>query len=391
MTNQEIKAKEAQYFMPTYGRFPIALESGKGVYAKDVEGREYLDFTAGIGVNALGYCDDGWVKAVCSQAATLQHISNLYYNPVQTKLGELLCQATGYSKVFFGNSGAEANECALKLAKKYSVDKYGPGRCHVISLNNSFHGRTITTLAATGQQHYHEHFFPFTPGFVYADPNLESVKKVLHEDVCAIMVEFIQGEGGVLPIEKEFAQQLKALCEEKDILLIADEVQTGVGRTGTFLCSEQYGIRPDITTLAKALASGIPMGACLCTEALGAVLSSGDHGSTFGGNPLASAAAVEVVSRVSQPSFLRDVAEKGAYLKEQLATIPHVKDIRGLGLMLGFSVDGKTSKEIASACLANGLLVLTAKDRVRLLPPLVITKEEIDEGLARLSKTIKGE
>lgn len=385
----EIQQQESQHMMPTYGRFPVALTSGKGAVAVDTEGKEYIDFTSGIGVNSLGYCDDGWVQAVSRQAARLQHISNLYYSDVQTELSARLCELTGYGKVFLCNSGAEANECAIKLARKYSEEKYGRQRTHIVTLKNSFHGRTITTLAATGQEVFHQHFFPFTEGFSYAQANnLDSVKECINETTCALLIELVQGEGGVLPLEKEFVQQLSKLCREQDILLMIDEVQTGVSRTGSLYCFEQYGIRPDVFTSAKGLGGGVPIGACLCTEELGNVLSQGQHGTTFGGNPIASAAALEVLSRVAEEKFLLQVREKGEYLRSKLEAIPGITQVRGMGMMLGAQLEKDNAKEVAGACVQYGLLILTAKNILRLLPPLTISYEEIDRGIAILENVI---
>ncbi len=390
MTFEEIKKKEQENIMPTYGRFQVALENGKGASAYDGSGKKYIDFGSGIGVNSLGYCDSGWVKAVSDQAARLQHISNLYYSPVQVELAEKLCAVSGYSKVFFGNSGAESNECAIKLARKYSADKYSEKRNKIVTLQNSFHGRTVTTLAATGQDVFHQYFLPLTEGFAYAQADdIESVKAAVDENTCAIMMEFIQGEGGVVPISKEFAAQVRALCDEKDLLLIADEVQTGVGRTGAFYCWQNYGVKPDVITSAKGLGGGLPIGACLCSEKLGSVMGSGMHGSTFGGNPVVCAGALEVVRRVSEPEFLSKVQEKGRYIREKLLQLPNVAEVRGMGMMLGVGLKNGTAKDAAAKCVENGLLILTAKTALRLLPPLTITYEEIDEGLAILKKVLE--
>ncbi len=390
MDFETIKQQEKQNMMPTYGRFQAALEKGRGATAWDAAGREYIDFTSGIGVNALGYCDDGWVKAVAEQAGKLQHISNLYYSPVQTALAEKLCQASGYDKVFFGNSGAEANECAIKLARKYSADKYGPDRYEIITLVNSFHGRTVTTLAATGQDGFHQYFTPLTEGFAYAAANdMEDVKQKISGRTCAVMMEFIQGEGGVLPLDRAFVEELGKLCREQDVLLIADEVQTGVGRTGAFYCWQNYGVKPDVITSAKGLGGGLPIGACLCREGLGGVMGGGMHGSTFGGNPVVCAGALEVLNRVSGESFLREVREKGAYLEAELVKLPHVTAVRGMGMMLGVAFGRGAAKNIAASCVENGLLILTAKDVLRLLPPLTITYEEINKGLEILKKVLE--
>ncbi len=311
MLFEEVKQQEQSYLMPTYGRFQVALVSGKGATAVDTEGKPYIDFGAGIGVNALGYCDPDWVEAVCGQAAALQHISNLYYNPVMTQLAETLCKQTGFSKVFFANSGAEANECAIKLARKYGVQAHGESCNRIVTLNNSFHGRTVTTLSATGQAGFHQYFTPFTEGFAYADPNLESVQAQVDQNTCAVMIELIQGEGGVCPLDKGFVQALAAFCKERDILLVVDEVQTGVGRTGKLYCYEHYGVQPDVITSAKGLGGGLPIGACLCTERLGAVMGAGMHGSTFGGNPVACAGALAVLKKISKAGLFGAGCAKG--------------------------------------------------------------------------------
>ncbi len=375
--------------MHTYGRFQTAVVSGKGATATDSEGKQYIDFTSGIGVNCLGYCDEGWVKAVSSQAATVQHISNLYYSPLQTELSKKLCELTGMDKVFLCNSGAEANECAIKIARKYSFDKYGKGRQKILTLVNSFHGRTVTTLAATGQKVFHNYFFPFTEGFDYvAANNVKDLESKLGDDVCAVFIELVQGEGGVMPLSQEFVDAAAKLCSEKDVLLMIDEVQTGVSRTGTFYCYEQYGISPDVITSAKGLGGGVPIGACICNEKLSGVMTPSSHGTTFGGNPIACAAAIEVLSRVTTAEFLEEVNKKGDYFREKLASMPNVSDIRGKGMMIGIVTEKDNAKEIAAKCVEKGLLILTAKNLLRLLPPLTITYEEIDKGLSLLSEAM---
>lgn len=386
MTFEEIKNDEQEYMMHTYGRFQTALVSGKGATAKDVSGREYIDFTSGIGVNSLGYCDEGWVKAVTLQANSIQHISNLYYSPLQTEVSKKLCGLTGMDKVFLCNSGAEANECAIKIARKYSFDKYGQGRQKILTLENSFHGRTVTTLAATGQDVFHNFFFPFTEGFDYVTANdVDDLESKTGEDVCAVFIELIQGEGGVMPLTQEFVDAAAKLCREKDILLMIDEVQTGVSRTGTFYCYEQYGIAPDVVTSAKGLGGGLPIGACLCNKKLADVMTAGTHGTTFGGNPIACAAANEVLSRVTTKEFLDEVCKKGDYIREKLTSMANVKEVRGKGLMIGIVTEKDNAKAVAAKCVENGLLVLTAKTLLRLLPPLNISYEEIDKGLNILS------
>lgn len=390
MTLEEIKNDEQQYLMHTYGRFNTALVSGKGATAKGVDGKEYVDFTSGIGVNIFGYCDDGWVKAVSEQAATIQHMSNLYYSPLQTWVAKKLCELTGFDKVFLCNSGAEANECAIKIARKYSFDKYGKGRQKIVTLVNSFHGRTVTTLAATGQDVFHNFFFPFTEGFEFAKANdIEDLKANISDEVCAVFVELIQGEGGVMPLNKEYVEAVQKLCEEKDILFMIDEVQTGVSRTGDFYCYQGYGAQPDVVTSAKGLGGGLPIGACLCSKKLADVMTSGTHGTTFGGNPIACAAAKEVLSRAAEPEFLAQVKEKGEYIKAELEKIGNVKEIRGKGLMIGILTEKDNAKEIAAKCVENGLLILTAKNLLRLLPPLNITYDEINKGLSILKKVME--
>jgi len=379
---QQIKDDDKQNIMHTYGRFNVALVKGKGATAWDESGKKYIDFTSGIGVNCLGYSDDGWVKAVSEQAATLQHVSNLYYSPLQTQLAKELCKATGFSKVFFANSGAEANECAIKLARKYSFEKYSKERTQIVTLENSFHGRTVTTLAATGQDVFHNYFFPFTEGFSFAKANdMVSVKEKVTDKTCAVMIELVQGEGGVNPLNKEFVQELSFYCKENDLLLIVDEVQTGVGRTGSLYCYEQFGILPDIISSAKGIGGGLPLGVCLCVEKLAQVMSAGSHGTTYGGNLIACAGALEVIKRVNAPEFLAEVKEKGNYIKEQLITMNGVSEVRGMGMMIGVVLEKDNAKEVAVKCVENGLLVLTAKTLIRFLPPLNISKEEIKKGL----------
>ena len=391
MNNQEIIKLHDENIMGTYGRFPVVLEKGHGASAIDADGKEYIDFGSGIGTNSLGYCDDGWVEAVTRQLHKIQHVSNYYYNEPNALAAKKLCEISGYDKVFFGNSGAEANECAIKLARKYSVDRHSRERTTIISLKNSFHGRTVTTLSATGQDVFHQYFFPFTEGFRYARANsMESVRELTDDTVCAVMLEFIQGEGGVLPLEEGFVKELAGFCKAKKLLLIADEVQTGVGRTGSFYCFQQYGVTPDIVTSAKGLGGGLPIGACLCTKELAGVLSVGMHGSTFGGNPVACAGAVEVLNRVGNEDFLKQVREKGAYLRKRLEQLPWIREVRGKGLMLGADLkDGcPPAKDVMAACLESGLLILTAKTSMRFLPPLTITYGEMEKGLGILEEVL---
>lgn len=391
MTFESIKNDENQYMMHTYGRFNVALVSGKGATAKDTEGKEYIDFTSGIGVNCLGYSDEGWSKAVSEQAIKIQHISNLYYTPLQTEVSKKLIELSGLNKVFLCNSGAEANECAIKIARKYSFDKYGNNRQKIVTLKNSFHGRTVTTLAATGQDVFHNFFFPFTEGFDYAEANnIDNLKLHLTDDVCALFVELVQGEGGVKPLTQEFVDEAVKLCSEKDILFMVDEVQTGVSRTGAVYCYQNYNIKPNVITSAKGLGGGIPIGACMCDSKLSEVFSTGTHGTTFGGNPIACAAAKEVLSRVTTSEFLNEVKEKSNYFRKEISKIGNVKQITGMGLMIGILTEKDNAKEVAAKCVENGLLILTAKNMLRLLPPLNITYKEIDRGLAVLKKVMEG-
>ncbi|MCI6022613.1 MAG: aspartate aminotransferase family protein [Candidatus Faecivivens sp.] len=381
MTFQEIKAHDQAHIMNTYGRSDACIVTGKGALCKDTEGKEYIDFTSGIGVNSLGFCDEDWVKAVSAQASTLQHISNLYYTLPDVELADTLCARTGYAKVFFGNSGAEANEGAIKVARKYSFDTYGAGRDKIVTLVNSFHGRTVTTLAATGQDVFHTFFFPFTEGFVYAKAgSMEDLKAACDGSVCALMLEFIQGEGGVVPLDPEYVKEAAAFCKENDILLIADEVQTGIGRTGTLLASEQFGVFPDITTLAKGLGGGLPIGAVMVSEKLSNVMGASSHGSTFGGNPVVCAGANTVLKKLDD-TMLKSVLEKGETIRAALSGCKNVASITGLGMMIGIELKEGTSAEVRAACMEKGLLVLTAKAKVRLLPPLTISDEELEKGL----------
>ncbi len=383
------KEKDKQYIMHTYGRYDVALKSGKGAAAYDENGRKYIDVSSGIGVNSLGYSDDGWVKAVSEQAAKIQHISNYFYSEQSSNLAQKLCELTGLSKVCFGNSGAEANECAIKIARKYSFDKYGEGRNEIITLKNSFHGRTVTTLSATGQDVFHNYFFPFTGGFKYAEAgNIDSLKNTVSDKTCAVMLEVIQGEGGVIILDKDYVSELADFCRERDILLIADEVQTGIGRTGKLFGYQNYNISPDLVTSAKGLGGGLPIGVCMCSEKLADVMGPSSHGSTFGANPVVCAGANYVIDTVSGEKFLNAVNAKGEYLEAKLRKLDKVKNVRRMGLMVGIEIDGD-AHEAAGKCVENGLLIITAKDVLRMLPPLNITEEEIDEAVEILDKTLK--
>lgn len=378
------------YVMHSYGRYDLVLESGSGEQAVDDAGKEYIDFGSGIGTNSLGYCNDEWVEAICNQAKTLQHTSNYYYTKVQADFAKTLCETSGYSAVFFGNSGAEANECAIKLARKYSFDKYGKGRHNIITLVNSFHGRTLCTLSATGQDVFHNYFFPFVEGFINVEANnIDDLRAKLDDTVCAVMFEYIQGEGGVMALDREFVDEIYKLCAEKDVLTIADEVQTGVGRTGKLLCGEHFNRKADLTTLAKGLAGGVPIGACLANEKCAGVFTPGTHASTFGGNPICCAGGLAVLNKLNSEGFLEEVTKKGEYFREKLSEIPEVEAVSGIGLMVGITLKTKKASDIVKQGLENGLLLLTAKDKLRLLPPLTITYEEIDKGMAILQELLK--
>ena len=392
MTFEELKALDDAYIMHTYARFPVDIDHGKGATLYSLSGRKYIDFTSGIGVNALGYGNEKWMAAITAQIGKLGHISNLFYTQPGPLLAKELCTRSGMDKVFFGNSGAEANEAMIKVARKYSFDKYGKGRSTVITLHHSFHGRTITTLTATGQDSYHNYFFPFNEAFRYAEPTLESVLAQAGEDVCGVMVELIQGEGGVRPLDPKQVQAIAELCRERDWLLLVDEVQTGIGRTGSLFAFQQFGIQPDVVSFAKGIAGGLPLGGILTNEKCSAVLTPGTHGSTFGANPVSTAAGLAVLETLDQ-AFLDGVKEKGAYLRAGIEAIasPYLGQVVGIGLMLGIDVQGgRTNKELAALLMDHGLLCLTAGDRLRLLPPLVITKDELDQGLAILKQTLAG-
>ena len=369
----------------TFSRFPVAIDRGEGATLYDTEGKRYVDFGSGIAVNIFGANDEKWKEAVIGQLSRIQHVSNYYYSEPQLDLAELLCFRTGAKRVFFANSGAEANECALKAARKYSFDKYGEGRKKIISLNGSFHGRTLFTLTATGQQAFHRFFGPFVPEVVSVDANMQAVEKE-SENACAVIIECVQGESGVEALDKGFVRALRTFCDEHDILLICDEVQSGNGRTGKLYAYEHYGITPDIMTTAKGLGGGLPIGACLFFEKTEHTLKPGDHGSTFGGNPVCCAGAVSIVSRLTE-DFLLEVQGKAEYLRAKLKGFDGVRRVTGLGLMIGLEVE-KPAKEIAQNCLKRGLLVLTAHEKVRIVPPLNITKTEMDEGLTILREVL---
>ncbi|HPY84832.1 MAG TPA: aspartate aminotransferase family protein [Ruminococcus flavefaciens] len=374
----------------SYSRYPLVMEKGSGRRCKDENGKEYIDLGSGIGTNSLGYCDEKWADAVCAQVRTLQHNSNYYYTAVQAEFAEKLCETAGYKSLFFCNSGAEANECAIKTARKYSFDKYGKGRHNIITLVNSFHGRTMATLSATGQDVFHNYFFPFLEGFINVTANdIDDLKAKLDDTVCAVMIEYIQGEGGVNALDKKFVDAIYDLCAEKDVLVIADEVQTGVGRTGKFLAGEHFGKKADITTLAKGIAGGIPMGACLFGEKCSEVLTPGTHGSTFGGNPIACAGGLAVLERVTSDGFLDEVTAKAEYIRKKLEDCSEVESVSGIGLMIGITLKTKKASDVVKKALENGLLILTAKEKVRLLPPLTIDRDEIDKGIEILKQILE--
>lgn len=386
MKSKDIIEEDKKYIAGTYARFPVAFKEGKGSRLYDYDGREYVDCGSGIAVNIFGVNDEEWKNAVIAQMNSIQHASNLYYTKPQADLARLLCERTGAKKVFFGNSGAEANECAIKAARKYGEIKHGADRKQIITLKESFHGRTLATLAATGQDAFHKYYGPFPEGFVYADPTIEGVEACVNENTCAVMIECIQGESGVNVLDKDFVQAVEKLCRERDIIFICDEVQTGNGRTGRLYAYQAYGVSPDIVTTAKGLGGGLPIGACMLFEKCAGVFGHGDHGSTFGGNPVVCAGAYSILSRIDE-KLLQSVREKGEYFREGLKKIDGVKEVTGMGLMIGIHTD-KPAAEVANECMKRGLLVLTAHSNVRLLPPLTISKDDIDFALKILNEVI---
>ena len=384
----QIQALDQTYIARTYGRFPVELVSGKGSIVKDTEGKTYIDMGSGIGVTAFGIADDAWQKAVTDQLGTLQHMSNLYYTEPCARLAELLCKKTGMKKVFFSNSGAESNECAIKAARKYAAEAKGPEFSTIITLKNSFHGRTLTTLAATGQEHYHELFQPLTPGFVHTEAeNIQELQDLVKtHKVAGILVECIQGEGGVIPLSEAYLTAVQKICQEQDILLMIDEVQTGNGRTGQLYAYMNYGLKPDIVSTAKGLGGGLPLGATLLGEKVQDVFQPGDHGSTFGGNPVCCAGALSILSRLDD-EFLASVKAKSEYIFESLKDVPGIKSVTGLGLMIGIETE-KPAGEVVRACLEKGVLCLTAKNKVRLLPALNIPMDVLAQALAVIKETV---
>ena len=374
-----------QYVASTYKRFPIEIVSGKGSLVKDVNGKEYIDMGSGIAVTSFGVADDEWIAAVEKQIHSVQHMSNLFYTAPCANLAKALCDKTGMSKVFFSNSGAEANECAIKVARKWAAEHKGPACSTIVTLEQSFHGRTLTTLAATGQDHFHELFQPLTPGFAsFPAGDMDALKKLCaNGTVAAVLIEMVQGEGGVIALDPAFVKELAAFLKEQDILLMVDEVQTGNGRSGKMYAYMTYGLEPDVVSTAKGLAGGLPMGATLLGEKVKDVFSYGDHGSTFGGNPVAAAAALSVVQRLTD-DFLADVTRKGELIRSLLDNAPGIEGISGLGLMLGLKT-AKPAAEVVAACMEKGVLCLTAKDKVRLLPALNIP----DDLLVKAAEVIK--
>ena len=383
-----IKEIDKQFVANTYNRFDAELVSGKGSIFVDAQGKEYIDLGSGIGVTAFGACDEKWIEAVCKQASTLQHTSNLYYTEPCARLAQMLCEKTGFSKVFFSNSGAEANECAIKVARKYACEQKGKEYYTIITLNNSFHGRTLTTLAATGQDCFHTHFNPLTPGFVSIDASIETLEAAVSKyKAAAVMLECVQGEGGVIPLSEEFVKAVRTLCDEHNMLMIIDEVQTGNGRCGELYAYQSFDIMPDVVSTAKGLAGGLPLGATMLSKKVENVLGFGDHGSTFGGNPVSCAAAISVLERLDR-EFLDCVQKKSKLVFDTLLGSEGIISVTGKGLMLGIKTQ-KPASEVVKACLADGVLCLTAKDKVRLLPALNIPDETLKKALEIIKKNCK--
>ena len=376
-----LQQQDKEYIARTYARFPLTIEGGKGSVVWDDAGKIYTDLSSGIAVNTFGIADDEWIKAITEQAGKIQHMSNLYYTEPCVKLAQMLCDRTGMKKVFFSNSGTEANECAIKAARKYAAEKHGADCHNIVTLKNSFHGRTITTLAATGQDVFHKDFLPLTEGFIYVEPNdIEKIEKVLFENRCAaVMLEVVQGEGGVMPLDKDYLQSLERICRERDILLICDEVQTGNGRSGKLYSYMNYGIFPDIVSTAKGLAGGLPLGATLFSEKTKDVLTPGSHGSTFGGNPICCAGAINILSRLDEKT-LAGVRKRSEYIFSELSGAPGIKEVSGLGLMIGIKTE-RDASEVINACIKKGVLVIKAKDKVRLLPALNIPMELLEQAV----------
>jgi len=390
MTNQPLKQLSDQHILPTYGRYPIAFTKGQGCRLWDADGKEYIDFMSGIGVTSVGHAHPAWIQAVTDQVQKLAHVSNLFYTEPGAKLAKRLCEISGgMAGLFFANSGAEANEGLIKTARKYSSDKYGEGRATIITLEGSFHGRTITTLAANGQEKFHHHFHPFTPGFRYVKPGDMQALEAQDGDVCAVLIETIQGEGGVMPLDAEYVQSLAKLCQERDWLLMVDEVQTGIGRTGKWFGYQHFNINPDAISFAKGIGGGLPFGGFMVSNKLHGTLGPGDHGSTYGGNPICAAAALAVLE-IIEP-LLPQIAANGEYICEKIKAmnLPQVLEVRGRGLMLGLKIKDTPPGEINAKLLESGLAALTAgTDILRFLPPLIIDKKDIDKGLEILHNAL---
>lgn len=385
----DVKQLDKQYIASTYGRYDVVFTHGKGVYLYDENNHPYLDLTSGIGVNSLGYANDKWVEAISKQASQLAHVSNLYYSKPQVEVAKYLCEHTHFKKMIFSNSGAEANEAAIKAARKYSSDRYHENRNEIITLVNSFHGRTVTTLSATGQDHFHQYFDPFTPGFKYVEANnIADLLQKVNGNTCAIMIECIQGEGGVIPLDQEFVHVIENICEYQDILLIVDEVQSGIGRCGSLFAYENFKIKPNIVTTAKGLGNGLAIGGVLLDDKVKAVFKPGDHGSTFAGNLIACSGAKVVLDYLDEQGYER-INELGEYLKMRLLKMKHIVKVNGMGLMRGAVLEnGYEAKEIVKACMDKGLLILTAKDKLRFLPPLIITKAELAHAMDILEEVL---
>lgn len=376
---------DKKYVAPTYSRFPVNIVSGKGSVVYDCDGKKYIDLGSGIAVNSFGVCDEQWIAAVTEQLHKFQHTSNLYYSEPCAKLAKMLCDRTGMCNVFFSNSGAEANECAIKAARKYGSDKKGSDCSTIVTLKNSFHGRTLTTLAATGQDAFHQYFQPLTPGFVHCDATPQDLKKAVSENnVAAIMFEIVRGEGGVLPLDKDFVDAMAALAQSNDILLIADEVQIGNGRSGMLYGYMNYGIKPDIVTTAKGIGGGLPIGITMLGEKVKDVFTPGLNGSTFGGNPVCCAGALNILERIDD-KLLNEVKEKSKYIFSELSGAEGIESVTGMGLMIGVKTK-KPAKEVVAECINNGVLVLTAKDKVRLLPALNIPFDLLESGIQTLKR-----
>ena len=386
----DLMALDREYVANTYARFPVEIASGKGSVLTGADGKEYIDLGSGIAVNTFGAADEEWIGAVEEQLHRVQHASNLYYTEPCARLAQALCQRTGMKKVFFSNSGAEANECAIKAARKYAAEKKG-ANCHVIvTLQNSFHGRTLTALAATGQDHFHKLFQPLTPGFEHIAPGDMEGLKAIDEGgrVAGVLIECVQGEGGVMPLDKDFVTALSNYTREKDIILMVDEVQTGNGRTGELYSYMNYGIAPDVVSTAKGLGGGLPLGATLLGEKVKDVLGAGDHGSTFGGNPVSCAGALNILSRIDE-GLLAGVKARSEYIFARLDGAPGVESATGMGLMIGIRPSAKTAKEVIAQCIQGGVLCLSAKDKVRLLPPLNIPMDQLEKAMDVLTNALK--